>query len=150
MLLFLAGCGTARSAAPSTVLDADGYAAEVRSTYPKMRWPADVRPDLDALITATTPPPDEAIQPGLSRQVLGVVNTCAWYRSWDAATGRGDAEQAKAGLRVITDVVTQYPPEVDRAGRDYVRDAAAHAADGNPDLVRDYVEANCFDTKWSS
>lgn len=145
LLLLLAGCGTAQSAAPP-VLD---YPAEIRAQYPLMKWPADVTPDLDALIKLTGPPAGEQAPPGQSRQTLAVVNTCAWYRSWDLAVQRGDAAAVAASLAAMTDVVTRYPPEADAAGREYVRDAARQAAAGNGDLARDYVSANCFDTKWT-
>lgn len=111
-----------------------------------MRWPADVHPDLEALIRATSPPDGER---GFARQALAVVNTCAWYRSWDAAVGRSDSAGAASALDAITNLVTRYPPEDDKAGRQFVRDAALKAAAGDSAPVRDYVDANCFDTKWS-
>jgi len=135
LVLFVAGC-----ASP------DGYPDEVRSLYSTMRWPSDVRPDLEALIKATAPPDGEQ---GFARQALAVVNTCAWYRSWDAAVTRGDTVSAASALDAITNLVTRYPPEGDKAGREFVRDAAAKAAAGDPAPVRDYVDANCFDTKWA-
>jgi hypothetical protein len=138
LLLFVAGCG-ASSAAPIA------YPDEVRSLHSTMKWPADVRPDLDALIRATAPAPDEQ---GFPHQALAVVNTCAWYRSWDLAVSRGDTAGAASALDAITNLVTRYPPEDDTAGRRLVRDAAAKAAAGDPAPVRDYVDANCFDTKW--
>ncbi|MEV6241597.1 hypothetical protein [Lentzea sp. NPDC051838] len=141
LLLFVAGCSA--TAAPAEPV---GYADEVRSLYSTMRWPADVRPDLDALIKATTPAADEQ---SYSRQALAVVNTCAWYRSWDAAVTRGDSAAASSSLDAITNLVTRYPPEDDKAGRQFVRDAPARAAAGDPAPVRDYVDANCFDTKWA-
>lgn len=138
LLLFVAGCGS--SAEPV------GYPDEVRSLYSTMKWPSDVRPDLDALIKATAPAPDEQ---GFPHQALAVVNTCAWYRSWDAAVTRGDTAGAASALDAITNLVTRYPPEDDEAGRRLVRDVAAKASAGDPAPVRDYVDANCFDTKWA-
>jgi hypothetical protein len=139
LLLFAAGCG----AAPASPVE---YPDEVRSLYSTMKWPADVRPDLEALIKATAPPAGEQ---GFARQALAVVNTCAWYRSWDAAVTRGDSAAAGPALDAITNLVTRYPPEDDKPGRQFVRDAAAKAAAGDPAPVRDYVDANCFDTKWA-
>ena len=138
LVLFVAGCGA--SAEPV------GYPDEVRSLYSTMKWPSDVRPDLDALIKATAPAPDEQ---GFPHQALAVVNTCAWYRSWDAAVTRGDTASAASALDAITNLVTRYPPQDDEAGRRLVRDVAAKAAAGDPAPVRDYVDANCFDTKWA-
>jgi hypothetical protein len=140
LLLFVAGCGAAVSTSPV------GYPDEVRSLYSTMKWPADVRPDLEALIKATAPAEGER---GFARQALAVVNTCAWYRSWDAAVSRGDTTAAASALDAITNLVTRYPPEDDKAGRQFVRDAAAKAAAGDPAPVRDYVDANCFDTRWA-
>ncbi|MDX8036551.1 hypothetical protein SK803_40690 [Lentzea sp. BCCO 10_0856] len=139
LLLFVAGCG-ANAAEPL------GYPDEVRSLHSTMKWPADVRPDLDALIKATAPAEGEQ---GFAHQALAVVNTCAWYRSWDVAVLRDDKAQAATALDAIEHLVTRYPPEDDTAGRQFVRDAAAKASSGDPALVRDYVDANCFDTKWA-
>lgn len=139
LVLFVAGCG-AQAAEPV------GYPVEVRSLYSTMKWPQDVRPDLDALIKATAPAAGEQ---GFATQALAVVNTCAWYRSWDAAVSRGDQAQVATALDAISHLVTRYPPEDDAAGRQFVRDAAAKAAAGDPVLVRDYVDANCSDTKWA-
>ncbi|SFR27118.1 hypothetical protein SAMN04488564_110329 [Lentzea waywayandensis] len=139
LVLFAAGCG-ASAAEPA------GYPDEVRSLYSAMKWPSDVRPDLEALIKATAPAQGEQ---GFARQALAVANTCAWYRSWDAAVTRGDKAQAATALDAIEHLVTRYPPEADTAGRQFVRDAAAKASSGDPALVRDYVDANCFDTRWA-
>ncbi|WP_439663192.1 hypothetical protein ACSHWB_18165 [Lentzea sp. HUAS TT2] len=138
LVLFATGCG-ASAAEPA------GYPDEVRSLYSAMKWPPDVRPDLEALIKATAPAQGEQ---GFARQALAVVNTCAWYRSWDAAVVRGDQAHAATALDAIEHLVTRYPPEADTAGRRFVRDAAAKASSGDPALVRDYVDANCFDTTW--
>lgn len=140
LLLFVAGCG----ATAEPVVE---YSDEVRSLYSTMKWPSDVRPDLDALIKATAPAEGDQ---GFPHQALAVVNTCAWYRSWDAATSRGDTASASSALAVMKDVVTRYPPADDTAGRQFVRDAAEKAASGDPALVRDYVDANCFDTRWAA
>jgi hypothetical protein len=141
LVLFVAGCG-ANAAEPAEPV---GHADEMRSLYSTMKWPSDVRPDLDALIEATAPAPGEQ---GFARQALAVVNTCAWYRSWDAAVARGDERQAATALDAVRHLVTRYPPEADTAGRRFVRDAADRAAAGDPALVRDYVDANCSGTRW--
>jgi hypothetical protein len=149
----ISSCGRDSTPPPSVtqvvVLDENGYAAELRETYPRLGWPADYRPDVDRLIAATKPAPGEQVQQGVSRQVLAVVNSCAWYRSWDAGRERGDTTAAAKALAVLTDVLTKYPPEQDLAGRSFVRQAAEHAKAGNPDLARQYVTANCESTAWA-
>jgi hypothetical protein len=130
------------------VLDEVAYADELRQSYPRFEWPSDYRPDLEQLIAATRPASDEHIQQGVSRQVLAVVNTCAWYQSWDAGRQRGDTAATVKAMQVITEVLVTYPPDQDPDGRTFVQEAADHARAGNPDLARQYVLANCDTTIW--
>ena len=142
ILLFLVvGCASApvTPPAPVVVLDAAGYAAEFQATYVDLTWPVDYRPELSTLIKVTAPDPGQGVEKGYSRRVLDVVNTCAWYKSWDSAVRRHDSATANAALTVMTDVLTGYPPPIDTAGRVFVQDAADHARSGNPDLARQYV-----------
>jgi hypothetical protein len=120
----------------------------VRSTHDELRRPADFRPDVDRLIEVTGPASDElapAVNAGLA---LRVVNTCAWYLSWDAARSRHDQAAVDAALRVMADDLPGFPPPDDVGGREFVRRAAERAGAGDPGQVLDYVAANCASTAW--
>lgn len=150
-LVTVAACdqGPAPSPAVPTPLDRAGYATELRKFYDRFRWPSDYRPDLDRLIEATRPAADERLPAGVTRAVLNVVNSCAWYLSWDAATARRDDAASGSALRVMTEDLTNYPPPKDQEGRDFVIRVAERAKAGDPAPARQYVRANCDTTRWA-
>lgn len=79
---------------------------------------------------------------------LGVVNTCAWYLSWDAATARKDHVASEGALKVMAGELAKYPPPQDLGGREFVTRVAERAKAGDPALARQYVLANCDTTAW--
>ncbi|MET0133315.1 MAG: hypothetical protein ABW215_06950 [Kibdelosporangium sp.] len=130
------------------VVDQAGYGKELRDHYGGFRWPPDFRPDVDRLVTATQPAPAERVQSGVARTVLNVVNSCAWYLSWDTAHSRADHQAIGDALQVMTDVLTTFPPPADPVGKEFVERVAAQAEIGDPEPARQYVATNCPEIVW--
>jgi hypothetical protein len=153
LLLVLVGAACGRTqeppqAAPTTVVDQAGYDVELRQNYSRLTWPPDYRPDLDRLIEATRPTSDERLPAGVTLTVLQVVDSCAWYLSWDAARSRADQAASERALQVMAGELTRFPPGEDLAGKQFVELVAERARAGDPALARQYVLANCDTTVW--
>ncbi|MEU0277544.1 hypothetical protein [Streptomyces sp. NPDC006195] len=149
-LMTVAACGRSPAASPVSpiTLNQAGYATELRQSFGQYHWPPDYRPDTDRLIEATQPLADERLSAGVTRTVLDIVNSCAWYLSWDAATARGDREASEGALRVMAGKLTRYPPAEDLRGKEFVTRAAERAKAGDPEMARQYVRANCQTVRW--
>jgi hypothetical protein len=142
-----ASASTRTSGRSGEFVDATAYRAALLKTYAAFHWPADYRPDLDALAAQSGPPPGARISAGGEQTVLEIVNRCAWYLSWDAARRRHDSAAAAGALAVMTDVLPTYGA-ADPDGQQLARDTAQRAGLGDPALARQYVRANCDTTKF--
>ncbi len=104
----------------------------------------DHKPDVEQIIERNRPAANELRERGMERGILGIINTCAWYLSWNDARQQGDATAVVQALTVMTDVLPGYArelggPEPEKAYRDTARKAGL----GDPTDALSFVKANC-------
>ncbi|SBW28094.1 putative secreted protein [Candidatus Protofrankia californiensis] len=145
VVLFLAaGCGSSGkpSGGSPGFYDGPAFVVAMNKAYATYTWPSDRRPDLQKLIDQNKPGTGQKRQAGAERMVLGIINTCAWYLSWNDARQRGDAPAVDKALAVMTNVIPGYTagsPD----NQQYVIDAARKASLGDSTKALNYVSANC-------
>lgn len=127
------------------MIDSAHFRAALHQISAKYTWPADHRPDLDALGRQTDP--GGLIGADGPRVVMEIINECAWDLSWLAARDSGDAAVERQALDTLTNVIPKLPT-LDKSGRQFARDAATKARLGDPSLVQQFPLANCDNTKW--
>ncbi|MGW6707818.1 hypothetical protein ACWGDE_23420 [Streptomyces sp. NPDC054956] len=123
-------------------LDRAGFDTALRQTYRTYSWPADYHPDLNRLSGNSAPEGGDVAPAGSERVILEIANSCAWYRSWEDAYGRGDQASAAEALKVLEEVLPTYGPQ-DPDGRRFAEEAAARARSGDASMARRFTEANC-------
>lgn len=130
------------------MVDQNGYETALKKSVSQYRWPKDYTPDLPALLAQTGPGDQGQIQAGGEHTVLGIINSCAWYLSWNSARKDKRKTDAAAALKVMTEVVPGYSKE-DPDGQTFARQAAEKAGLGDPTMALQFVTANCDNTKWA-
>jgi hypothetical protein len=151
----LVGCGHAIGPAPSPaeasatrLLDESGYAQALRGSYKDYAWPAGYRPDLRRLAADSGPPPNARVEAGSEKMVLSLVNTCAWYLSWDSEQKTNHHAETAHALDVMLNRLPALAPDP-AAGRKLAVDIARSAAAGNSGPALEFVQNNCSNIQWT-
>ena len=128
-------------------MNSEELAAELRATESRFYWPAGYDPDVEAMIAQNAAPENSRFQEGMAYTSLGIYNQCAWYQTWlDAEESGDEATQAEA-LRVMTDEVPYFPNH-SPSPSPFLMKVADSAANGETDMVQQYVTVNCQGMFW--
>ena len=155
LVCVLSGCAgltrpaSSPAAAPvDQFLDQRGYEHALRTAYQDFAWPTGYRPNLARLAADSGPPPNARVQAGSEKMVLGMVNSCAWYLSWNTAHKTGRRTDAAHALDVMQHQLPALAPD-QTAGRQLAEDIARTAADDNSAPALAFVRNNCSNIQWT-
>ena len=139
-------------------MDVEQYETAIACAATRFNWPPDYYPDLVSINDALAKNEPTRYQDGFEFVFLSGWNECAWQYSWLDALKNDNEVGQKRSLDFLTNVIPNLESSIvdftggaaDPGVASYRREIAAKAALGDPTLVLDWTQNNCYFMTWMS